>query len=259
MGDSERTGQRELGDVVLVERADVLVVGLLGLRLGLRDGKIIGDAGVEALLGFAEGLVGELHVGAGGFNELGGGLDVEDVVADVGVDLLELVGEAGPGLVVLGRGDLLLTASLGDLEDRGGDFSGGGVGAVGVAGGCAKIAKVAVEAGGGKLASPGGGLLGLCAFEGFGGGLEVFAGIEGLLEGGVGIYVIERGVGGGVSEAEALVEGQADGAGEGELILRELVGGGDECLLFVLVVDASAENVESGAGAGVVGGGGLVE
>jgi hypothetical protein len=63
---------------VLVERTDVLVVGLLGLRLGLRDGEVVGDAGVEALLRFVEGLVGEIDIGLCGLDELGGGLDVED-------------------------------------------------------------------------------------------------------------------------------------------------------------------------------------
>ena len=56
-----------------------------------------------------------------------------------------------------------------------------------------------------------------------------------------------------------LVEGKADGAGEGELVLLEIVFGGDEALLLVLVVDLGAEDVEAGAGAGVVGGDGLVE
>ena len=88
---------------MLVERADVLVVGLLGLGLGLGDGQVVGDAGVEALLSFAERLVGEVDVGVGGFDEFGGGLDVEDAVADVLVDLLDLVGEAGVGLLVRGE------------------------------------------------------------------------------------------------------------------------------------------------------------
>ena len=101
--DAEGTRQRELGDVVLVERADVLIVGLLGLRLGLRDGQIVGDAGVEALLGLAEGFVGELDIRAGGLDELGGGLDIEEAVADVLIDLLDLVGEAGVRLFDTGR------------------------------------------------------------------------------------------------------------------------------------------------------------
>src|SRR5476649_1373300 len=41
LSDAESTRQRELGDVVLVERADVLVVGLLGLGLGLGDGQVV--------------------------------------------------------------------------------------------------------------------------------------------------------------------------------------------------------------------------
>src|ERR1700729_2072662 len=38
---AQGTGQRELGYVVLVERADVLVVGLFDLRLRLGDGQIV--------------------------------------------------------------------------------------------------------------------------------------------------------------------------------------------------------------------------
>ena len=58
---------------------------------------------------------------------------------------------------------------------------------------------------------------------------------------------------------KCLVERKADGAGQGELVLGELVGGGDQALLLVLVVDLGAQHVEAGAGAGVVRGGGLVE
>ncbi len=78
LGDAEGTGQRELGDVVLVERADVLVVGLLGLSLRLRDGQVVGDAGAKALLGFGERFAGEIDVRVGGVDELCGGLDVEE-------------------------------------------------------------------------------------------------------------------------------------------------------------------------------------
>ncbi len=158
LGDAQGTGQRELGYVVLVERADVLVVGLLGLRLGLRDGQVVGDAGVEALLRFAERLVGEVDVGVGGVDELGGGLDVEEAVADVLIDLLDLVGELGFGLLVLGVGYLLLSAGLGDLEDGDADLAGGGEGAVGVAGGGADVAVVAGGADDGILVGLGGAL-----------------------------------------------------------------------------------------------------
>ena len=78
LSDAQGTGQGELGDVVLVERADVLVVGLFGLRLRLGDGQVVGDAGVEALLRFAECFVGEVDIGVGGVDQLGRGLDVED-------------------------------------------------------------------------------------------------------------------------------------------------------------------------------------
>ena len=157
--DAQSTGQRKLGDVVLVERADVLVVGLLGLRLRLRDGKIVGDAGVEALLRLAEGLVGEFDVRVGRVDELGSGLDVEQAVADVLIDLLDLVGELGFGLLVLGVGDLLLAFGLGDLKDGDADLAGRGEGAVGVAGGGADVAVVAGEAGHRILVGLGGGLL----------------------------------------------------------------------------------------------------
>src|ERR1700677_1188795 len=57
LGGAYGTGKRELGYVVLIERADVLVVGLLNLRLRLRDREIVRHTGVEAILGVAEGLV----------------------------------------------------------------------------------------------------------------------------------------------------------------------------------------------------------
>src|SRR5712675_1738868 len=82
LGGTDGAGQRKLGYVVLVERADVLVVGLLNLRLCLRNGLV-----------------------------------VEQAVAHILIDLLDLIGEFGFGLFVLGVGDLLLSAGLGDLED----------------------------------------------------------------------------------------------------------------------------------------------
>ena len=103
LSDAEGTGQRELGGVVLVERADVLVVGLFGLGLGLRDGQVVRDAGVEALLRFAQFFVGEVQVRLRRIDELGRGLDVENGVADVGVDLLNLVGEFIARLLVVAR------------------------------------------------------------------------------------------------------------------------------------------------------------
>src|SRR3977135_4336107 len=55
-------GQRKLGDVVLIERADVLIVGLLDLRLRLGDGQVVCNTGAKALLRVAESLIGEFHV-----------------------------------------------------------------------------------------------------------------------------------------------------------------------------------------------------
>ena len=83
----------------------------------------------------------------GRVDELGRGLDVEDGVADVGVDLLDLVGEAVLGLVVVGVGDVLLAAGRGDLQDGRFHLAGGGVGGVRVAGRGAEVAEVAGDAG----------------------------------------------------------------------------------------------------------------
>src|SRR6202011_3932890 len=193
LGDSESTGQGELGDVVLVERADVLVVVHLRLRLGLRDGEVVGDSGAKALLGLAERFVGEIQVGVGGLDQLGGGLNVKEAVVDVGVDLLGLVGEPRFGLLILGEGYLLQSAGLGDLQDGDADLTGGGVGAVGVAGGSTDVAEVATEADGRILAGDGGLALGAGGLDGLGGGLEVRAGFEGLREGCGWVGRIERG------------------------------------------------------------------
>ncbi len=96
-------------------------------------------------------------------------------------------------------------------------------------------------------------------FDLLGVGGEVFAGLEGLGEGGCGSTLSSALKGTRSVRRKCLIERKADGAGEGELVLLEAVFGGDEALLLVLVVDLGAEDVEAGAGAGVVGGGGLVE
>ena len=62
-----------------------------------------------------------------------------------------------------------------------------------------------------------------------------------------------------IGQPEVLIERKADGAGQGELVLREVVLRGDQALLLVLVVHLGAEHVEAGAGAGVVGGYCLIE
>src|ERR1700735_4271886 len=80
LGDTHRTGQRKLGYVVLIERADVLVVGLFRLALRLGDGKIVRDASVEALLRLAKGLVREIYIRVSRFDQFCCGLDVEQVV-----------------------------------------------------------------------------------------------------------------------------------------------------------------------------------
>ena len=105
--------------------------------------------------------VGEFDVRVGRVDELRGGLDVEQAVAHVLIDLLDLVGELGLGLFVLRVGDLLLPFGLGDLEDGDADLSGGGEGAVGVAGGGADVAVVAGDADDGILVGLGGALLGV--------------------------------------------------------------------------------------------------
>ena len=61
-----------------------------------------------------------------------------------------------------------------------------------------------------------------------------------------------------IGQAKGLVERESDGTGESELVLLEIIFGRDETLLLVLIVDLGTEDVEPRAGAGVVGGGGLV-
>ena len=119
--------------------------------------------------------VGEFYVGVGRLDELRRGLNVEKAVANVLIDLLDLVGELGSGLFELGVGDLLLAAGLGDLQDGNADLSGRGEGAVGVAGGGADVAVVAGDADDGKLVGLGGGLLCAGCFDLFGVGCEIFA------------------------------------------------------------------------------------
>ena len=121
------------------------------------------------------------------------------------------------------------------------------------------IAKVSAEACDRQLACEGGGLAGLCGLYRLFGGLKVFAGLQGLREGDGRIEVVERGIRSGVGQAEVLIERQADGTGKGQLVFLPLIFGRDERLLLVLVVDLGAQNVETGAGSGVVRRGGLVK
>ena len=58
----------------------------------------------------------------------------------------------------------------------------------------------------------------LAAFKASSEPAEILASLEGLLEGGFGIDMVERGVGGQGGEVELLVEWQANGASEGEFI-----------------------------------------
>jgi hypothetical protein len=171
LSDAERTRQGKLGDIVLIERADVLVVGLLELRLGLRDGKVVRNAGVEALLGFGEFFASEVDVGSGGIDQLGSGLDVQNGVADISVDLLDLVGEARPGLAESGFSQIFFATGAGELEDGGGHLARSGKGAVRVARRCADVAKVSGEAGGRELIRDGGLELGFTGVNLLGAGL----------------------------------------------------------------------------------------
>src|SRR5258705_13766488 len=69
---ADGAGQRKLGNVVLIEGADVLIVGLFDLRLRLRDGQVVSHARVKALLGIAKGLIGKFHVRSGRVDEFCG-------------------------------------------------------------------------------------------------------------------------------------------------------------------------------------------
>ena len=70
VGSGSAGGARELEfrQVVLVERADVLIIGLLRLCLGLGDGKVVGNAGTEALLRLSQSFVRQIDVRAGGLD-----------------------------------------------------------------------------------------------------------------------------------------------------------------------------------------------
>ena len=92
---TQRASQTELGNIVLVEAADILTVGLRHGLLCLTDGQIVADAVGVALLGLAERLVGEVDTGSGYFDLLLGGGNVEQGVTHIGVDLGVLVAQLG--------------------------------------------------------------------------------------------------------------------------------------------------------------------
>ena len=77
---------------MLIERADVLIVCLLKLGLRLRNGKVVGNAGMEALLRFVERFACEIDVRTRRLNELGRGLNIQNGGPDISVNLLGLVG-----------------------------------------------------------------------------------------------------------------------------------------------------------------------
>src|SRR5579884_795968 len=79
--------KRELGNIVLVQAAHILVVCLRDCLLRLGDGEVVRNSGDVALLCFAQGLICELHVAARHFHLLLCCLDVENAVADIGADL----------------------------------------------------------------------------------------------------------------------------------------------------------------------------
>src|ERR1700722_20827184 len=121
---AESTGQSKLGNVVLVECADVLIVCLLSLRLRLRDRQIVRDARAESLLRITESFIGEFHIRMGCLYKFGCGLDIEQAVAHVLVDLLHLIGELRRCLFILRAGYLLLPSCLGNLQERRADLTG---------------------------------------------------------------------------------------------------------------------------------------
>ena len=170
--------------------------------LRLADGQVVADAGVEALLRLAERLVGQIDVGLCGLDELRGGLNVEDGVANLRVHLLHLVGQLVAGLRNLRAGDVLLAARLGDLQNGRGDAAGCAVGAVRVVGGLADVSEVAGELHGGKLAGAGRVLHGARCGHLLVGRGQVLAVLQRLRKRSCGIEVVQRGVGLAVGEAD---------------------------------------------------------
>jgi len=63
LGYAEGTCEGQLRDVVLIERTNVLIVGLLGLSLRIGDCKVVGDSSTKALLRFGESLIGKIDIG----------------------------------------------------------------------------------------------------------------------------------------------------------------------------------------------------
>ena len=90
-------------------------------------------------------------------------------------------------------------------------------------------------------------------------GGQVLAILQSLGKRSLRIQVVQRGVGLGVGEPVGLIQRQTDGARQRKLVLGQLVGGGDQALLLVLVIHLRAQHIQPRADAGVVRGRGLVQ
>ena len=93
------------------------VVGLFELGLSLRNGKIVRNTSVKALLRLRQSFHCQIDIGARGLHQLGRSLDIQDRRANIGIDLLNFVRKPRLVLIENRLRYLLLAAVSGDLQD----------------------------------------------------------------------------------------------------------------------------------------------
>jgi len=207
---------------------------------------------VDALGFIAEFAGGEVDVGAGDFNELAGGIDVEKSGADLLVDLGAEVVELGIDGVELGLGGIDIAAEASLTEDGNAESADGREGTVGTDTGDVLDAVIAAERKSGQA---------LAAIRGVDGAvldqlvLKILIVLAVLIGDGADFL---RGLGGEVAVGSAIGEDdflswvESDFALEQDEVFLGCVFGDKAGLLLGLVLDAGAELIEIGGGAGNV-------
>ena len=86
LGGADGARQQNLGDIVGVKTADVLLIGGGQSFLGLDHLNVIGDAGGETVLGLGQRLLRVVQGGAGHLDLFAGGGHIENGVGDILLD-----------------------------------------------------------------------------------------------------------------------------------------------------------------------------
>ena len=145
--------RESLDEIVLVKAFDQIALG--GGQGGLRrdQRQIVIDAGIDAVGFVGQRAGGQSDVGAGDFDQLGRGLDVEQRRADLEVDLAAQVGELRRGGVQMSLRRIRVAAQAGLAEEREAERADGDKVSVGADAAHLADAVVAIESQAGQTAA----------------------------------------------------------------------------------------------------------